>query len=302
MPKRELSLRSQADCAIAQAAAVVGEWWALLVLRDVAGGIHRFDELQAELGISRKVLSERLAGLVADGVLERRRYIEHPPRYEYHLSPAGEALIPVLIGLQNWGSRYVLGDGTLTATSDPLSKEAKRVRSLVGTLLPPLALAAGDRTWRDLLSDGSWSVVFCYPGAFAAASGYPQGWGEIPGAAGCTLEATTFCSRLDEFTALGAQVVGVSTQRPEDQTAFATKAHLGYPLLSDQQLRLAAALRLPTFRAGGRDHLKRLTLIVNAERKIRHVLYPIADPVASVEQALSFLVRRRRRATAGARG
>ncbi|MBO0808522.1 MAG: hypothetical protein J2P32_09510 [Actinobacteria bacterium] len=75
--------------------------------------------------------------------------------------------------------------------------------------------------------------------------------------------------------------------------AFAEKARLPYPLLSDQELRLAAALRLPTFRAGGRDHLKRLTLIADGEREVRHVLYPISDPVTSVERALSLLERAR---------
>jgi hypothetical protein len=67
------------------------------------------------------------------------------------------------------------------------------------------------------------------------------------------------------------------------------------PLLSDQDLRLAVALRLPTFRAGGHDHLKRLTLLVDGEREIRHVLFPIADPLSSVDQALSLLDRSRGR-------
>src|SRR5918994_3537888 len=145
---------SRSECAMAQAAAVVGEWWTLLILRDVAGGIHRFDELQAELAISRKVLAERLAALVSDGVLERRLYQERPPRYEYHLTPAGEALIPVLIALQDWGSRYVLGDGTVTATSGPRSREAQRVRSLAGVRVPPLALAAGKSRRRDPIAGG----------------------------------------------------------------------------------------------------------------------------------------------------
>jgi DNA-binding HxlR family transcriptional regulator/peroxiredoxin len=269
---------------------VVGEWWTLLILRDITGGINRFDELQAELAISRKVLSERLAALVSDEVLEKRLYQEHPPRYEYHLTSAGEALIPVLIALQDWGSRYVLGDGTVTATSGPRSKEAQRVQSLVGVRVPPLALVSAEGRRRDPLGGAEWTVVFCYPGAYAASSSYPQGWSEIPGATGCTLEATTFRNSIGAFTALGAEVVGVSTQRPEDQAAFADRARLPYALLSDQELRLAAALRLPTFRAGGRDHLKRLTLIVDREREIRHVLYPIADPVASVDRALSLLV------------
>lgn len=292
MQRRELT---QEECAIAQAASVVGEWWTLLIVRDVAGGLHRFDELQAELRISRKVLAERLVTLVADGVLEKRLYQQHPPRHEYHLTAAGEALIPVLIALQDWGSRHVLGDGTVTATTAPRSKEAQRVRALVGARVPPLELAAATGELRDPVAGGDWTVVFCYPGAYAARSAYPGGWSEIPGATGCTLEATTFRNRIGDFWASGAEVVGVSTQRPEEQAAFAAKARLPYPLLSDQELRLAAALRLPTFRAGGRDHLKRLTLIVDGERTIRHVLYPIAGPADSVERALSLLARARTR-------
>jgi DNA-binding HxlR family transcriptional regulator/peroxiredoxin len=293
---------SEAECAIAQAAAVVGEWWTLLILRDVAGGIIRFDDLQAELAISRKVLSERLATLVADGVLERRLYQARPPRYEYHLTPAGRELVPVLIALQDWGSRFVLGDGTVTATSGSRSREARRLRNLVGVRVPPLSLAAGSGRSRDPVQAWPWTVVFCYPGAYAASSAYPIGWSEIPGAAGCTLQATMFRDRIQEFAARGVEVVGVSTQRPEEQAAFTAKARIPYPLLCDQDLQLAAALRLPTFRAAGRHHLKRLTLIVRGDREIRHVLYPIADPVASVEQTLALLDRRVKRRTRSSDG
>jgi DNA-binding HxlR family transcriptional regulator/peroxiredoxin len=281
----------EAECALAQAASVVGEWWTLLILRDVAGGINRFDELQVDLGISRKVLSVRLAALVADGVLERRLYQARPPRYEYHLTSAGRGLVPVLIALQDWGSRFVLGDGTVTATGGPRSKEAQRVRHLVGTCVPSLALPTGKRPSCDPVGATEWTVIYCYPGGYATSSAYPAGWSEIPGATGCTLEATTFRDQIGEFAARGAEVVGVSTQRPEEQAAFAAKARIPYRLLSDQDLQFAAALRLPTFRAAGRDHLKRLTLIVGADRAIRHVLYPIPDPVASVEQALVVLDR-----------
>lgn len=279
------------ECAIAQAAAVVGEWWTLLILRDVAGGINRFDDLQAELGISRKVLSERLAVLVADGVLERRLYQARPPRHEYHLTAAGHGLTPVLIALQDWGSRFVLGDGTVSATGAPRSQEARRMRNLVGVDVPQISLATSDHAGGEPVGDGQWTVIYCYPGAYAASSAYPSGWSEIPCATGCTLEATTFRDRIDEFAARGADVVGVSTQWPEEQAAFAAKARIPYRLLSDQELRLAAALRLPTFRAGGRHHLKRLTLIAGADRTIRQVLYPIPDPVASVDQALVLLDR-----------
>jgi peroxiredoxin len=105
------------------------------------------------------------------------------------------------------------------------------------------------------------------------------------------LESTTFRDRYDDFLRRGAQVVGVSTQRPEEQAAFAAKARIPFLLLSDQDLRLAAALRLPTFRAGGSDRLKRLTLIVGPGRAIRQVHYPITDPVGSVDDALAALDR-----------
>lgn len=285
---RRYQLRD-AECAIAQAAAVVGDWWALLIVRDIVGGINRFDELQAELAISRKVLSERLSSLVSRGVLERSRYQSRPPRHEYHLTPAGKGLVPVLIALQDWGSRFVIGDGTLTATSGPRSPEVRRIHNLVGTSVPPLTLASRSSGRRDPVGDAAWTVIYCYPGAYASASAYPVDWTEIPGAAGCTLEATTFRDRTPEFDARDAQIAGISTQRPEEQSAFARKARVPFLLFSDQELQFAAALRLPTFRVAGRDHLKRLTLIVGGDREIRHVLYPVSDPAGSVEQVLSLL-------------
>jgi DNA-binding HxlR family transcriptional regulator/peroxiredoxin len=277
------------ECAIAQAAAVVGEWWTLLIIRDVVSGVNRFDELQAELGISRKVLSERLASLVSNGVLEKRIYQAHPPRHEYQLSRMGEGLLPVLIALQDWGSRHVLGDGTLTATTTPRSIEARRLRRLVGARVPAIRLRDGADGDSDPVFGGKWTVIYCYPGGYAASSQYPVGWSEIPGAAGCTVESTTFRDHIAEFDRRGARVVGISTQRPEDQVAFAAKMRLPFQLLSDQNLQFAAALRLPTFRAAGGNWLKRLTLVVGSDRKIRQVFYPVQDPAASVGEVLAAL-------------
>jgi DNA-binding HxlR family transcriptional regulator/peroxiredoxin len=282
------------ECAIAQALAVVGDWWTLLVVRDVAGGLHRFDELQAELGMSRKVLTERLAALVDHDVLEKRLYQQHPPRHEYHLTTAGLGLMPVLVALQDWGTRFVMGDGSLTATGRPRSLETKRVRHLVGTTVPELSLASSATQRRDPIGDSEWTVVYCFPGAYAASTSYPPGWGEIPGTRGCTLESVTYRNRLDDFAARGAQIVGVSTQRPDEQAAFARKERIAFPLVSDQDLKLAGALRLPTFRAAGADRLKRLTLLVNRDREIREVLYPITDPAGSVDDALRMVDAARR--------
>jgi DNA-binding HxlR family transcriptional regulator/peroxiredoxin len=281
---------AEADCAIAQALGVVGDWWTLLVVRDVAGGLHRFDALQRELGVSRKVLTERLKLLVEHGVLEKRPYSVRPPRYEYHLSPAGQGLLPVLIALQDWGTRYVMGDGELTATSTPASTEARRVHQLVGQTIPEVTLTSSDNAPADPVSSSRWTVVYCFAGAYAPGTqGYPPGWGDIPGAPGCTVEALTFRDRAADFDARGATIHGVSTQRADQLDAFARHADLPFALLSDADLALAAALRLPTFRAAGIDRLKRLTLVVDDARTIRAVLFPVADPAGSVVEALTML-------------
>ncbi|WBP84954.1 winged helix-turn-helix transcriptional regulator [Kitasatospora cathayae] len=279
------------DCAISQALAVVGDTWTLLLIRDVAGGTHQFDALQDGLGISRKVLTGRLKALVADGVLEKRLYHPHPPRYEYHLTDRGRGLLPVLVALQDWGGRYVLGDGTLTGTSTPDSAETRRVRALTGHRLPALELdaASGGRV-DPVAADRAWTVLYCYPGAYAPGGlDYPPGWGEVPGAPGCTLESCTYRDRMGEFAARDTAVHGVSTQRPDQLAAFAEHARIPFPLLSDAGLELAAALRLPTFRAAGVERLKRLTLILDAGRTVRGVLYPVTDPAGSVEDTLALL-------------
>ena len=264
-----------ADCGIEQALGVVTDWWTFLVVRDVAGGVTRFEALQRSLGVSRRALTERLAALVEHGVLRRVPYSEHPPRHDYLLTPKGEGLLPVLIALQEWGDRYVLGDGSLTATAAPTSAEAHRVHGLVGHRIPALRLAA-------------WTVLYFFPGAFAPGTpGHPPGWGDIPGAAGCTLESMTYAARAADFAAVGVQIRGVSTQRPDQLEAFATQAGLPFPLLSDQDVKLAAGLRLPTFRAAGTDRFKRLTLLADPTATIRKVQFPITDPAASVTEMLA---------------
>jgi DNA-binding HxlR family transcriptional regulator/peroxiredoxin len=279
-----------ADCAIAQALAVVGDWWTLLVIRDLAGGINRFSSLVEELGVSRRVLAERLTALVNSGVVERRRYSEHPPRDEYHLTERGKALLPVLVALQEWGDRFVFGDGSLSATSAPTSPEAKRVHELVGTVLPAIKLASTTGRPTDPVSRSRWTILYCFPGAYAPGTmAYPPGWGEIPGATGCTVESCTFRDRLDEFAARGASIHGVSTQPPDQLRAFAEHARVPYRLLSDEQHALATALRLPSFRAAGSSRLKRLTLVIDRRREVRGALYPIRDPAGSVQDVLALI-------------
>ncbi|MFI1991454.1 redoxin domain-containing protein [Actinoplanes sp. NPDC020271] len=280
------------DCGITQALGVLTDWWTFLIVRDVAGGVTRFDALQKELGMSRRALAERLAALVEHGVLERRCYIDRPPRFDYVLTAKGGGLLPVLLALQEWGDRYVLGDGSLTATAAAGSAEHRRAHALVGRRLPAITLPRQDGSPVTPADPGGWTVLFCFPGAFAPASrGLPPAWGDIPGAPGCTLETTTYAARNDAFAAAGARIRGVSTQRPDQLHDFAEHAGLPYDLLSDADGRLATALRLPTFRAGGADRLKRLTMLIDPAGTIREVQFPVTDPAASVDEMLTAVAK-----------
>ncbi|MFE2057750.1 winged helix-turn-helix transcriptional regulator [Streptomyces sp. NPDC059446] len=289
MPQR--TSLADADCAIAQALDVVGDWWTLLIVRDTARGVHRFDALQQELGVSRKVLAERLRLLTDAGVLARQPYQDRPVRHEYRLTPRGRALLPALIALQDWGDTWVLGEGETMATTAEGSREAERVHALVGTRLPALELLGHDGGSRDPVAATPYTVLYCFPGAYARKDAYPPGWAGIPGARGCTLESCTYRDQLAAFTAAGATVHGVSTQRPDEQAAFAEKEGLRFLLLSDAGLALTAALRLPTFRAAGVTRLKRLTLVVDRDRTVVEALHPVTDIEASVQAALAAVRR-----------
>ena len=97
-------------CSIARTLDLVGEKWALLAVREVFLGNHRFDEMVRRIGAPRDTLTARLRTLVAAGILERRRYSEHPARFEYYLTEAGRDLYPVIMTLMRWGDTYLAGD------------------------------------------------------------------------------------------------------------------------------------------------------------------------------------------------
>ena len=95
------------SCSIAQSLELVGEWWTPLILRDtVLVGLTRFDDIQNNLGIAPTVLTSRLNSLVENGLLERRQYCEHPPRFEYVPTEAAEDFRPVLGALDEWGRKW----------------------------------------------------------------------------------------------------------------------------------------------------------------------------------------------------
>jgi DNA-binding HxlR family transcriptional regulator len=132
-------------CSIARSLDVVGEPWTPLIIRDMWLGRNRFDDIQRNLKISRKVLTERLKTLVDEGVVERRPYQRDPERYEYLLTDKGRELMNVLLALMAWGDRWASEEGepmlirhkgcgkharavvTCSACGEPLRAEAARV-------------------------------------------------------------------------------------------------------------------------------------------------------------------------------
>jgi DNA-binding HxlR family transcriptional regulator len=102
-----------ANCSVAAALSVVGDKWTLLVMREAFYGLRRYDDMLATLGCARNILSDRLHKLVEHGLLQRAPYREEGrrERSEYHLTPMGMELFPVLIALMQWGDRWIAPAG-----------------------------------------------------------------------------------------------------------------------------------------------------------------------------------------------
>ena len=108
-------------CPIARSLERVGEWWSMLIMRDALHGFTRFDEFQKSLGIAPNMLARRLESLVEAGLLERRKYSEHPPRYEYLPTARGRDFCPVLIALLAWGNKHFAPEGESVRIIDRLT-------------------------------------------------------------------------------------------------------------------------------------------------------------------------------------
>lgn len=100
------------NCSAARALELVGERWSLLIIRDALFAGHtRFGDFQRSLGVAPNILTARLDSFVAAGLMERRRYSEHPEHYEYLLTGKGRDLAPVIVALSAWGDRYAAPNG-----------------------------------------------------------------------------------------------------------------------------------------------------------------------------------------------
>ena len=139
---------AQMDCPIARSLERVGEWWSILILRDAFAGLKRFDEFEQNLGIAPNMLSRRLAGLVASGLLVKKRYNARPPRYEYLLTERGRDFRPVLTAMLAFGNKHfapegasvVIIDAATGAPAEPILVDRASGRPLVE---PDFVIAPG---------------------------------------------------------------------------------------------------------------------------------------------------------------
>jgi DNA-binding HxlR family transcriptional regulator len=145
------------QCPVARSLERVGEWWSILILRDAFLGATRFEQFQKSLPIAPTSLTRRLNALVGAGLLERRRYSERPPRFEYALTECGRDFRPVLWALVAWGNRQFAPEGASVmivdaetgALAEPVLVDAASLRPMTGSRFRTAAgPAANEQTRR----------------------------------------------------------------------------------------------------------------------------------------------------------
>ncbi|MCL4765056.1 MAG: peroxiredoxin [Hyphomicrobiaceae bacterium] len=176
----------------------------------------------------------------------------------------------------------------------PAPSDDGAARHLEGARVPQIALPATDGSAISLGSLPGLTVVYAYP-----RTGRPgdiavvDDWDMIPGARGCTPQSCAFRDHHAEFAHAGAaQVFGLSTQDTAYQREMAERLHLPFPVLSDEGLALARALRLPTMEVAGQTLLKRLAMVIE-DGRIEKVFYPVFPPDRNAADVLSWLHSRR---------
>ena len=132
-------------------------------------------------------------------------------------------------------------------------------------------------------------MVYVYPRTGVPGRAMPDGWDAIPGARGCTPQSCSFRDHFATLKDLGvARVFGLSTQDTEYQREAVERLHLPFPMLSDEGLRLARAISLPTFDIAGMTLLKRMALVID-DGTISKVFYPVFPPDKSAEEVIGWL-------------
>ena len=182
--------------------------------------------------------------------------------------------------------------GVYTLPPDlPVPENDGAADHLLGTMLPQLTLdsSQGTVSLRELSQERL--VLYIYPRTGRHDRPSPAGWDEIPGARGCTPQSCAFRNHAAELAGLGALVAGLSAQSLDDQVEFAERNHIPYPVIADPELRLGAALRLPTFEVEGTTLYKRITLVVEACAIVK-AFYPVFPPDKNADEVVAWLQAR----------
>ena len=132
------------SCPIPAAVDLIGEKWAFLILRGAFNGLHHFEEFQAGLGIARNILSDRLAKMVAGGILERFPDPDDRRRVIYSMTPKGEGLLPVVLALRQWGDEWGYGKLDIVLAD---RRDGRPVRKICVQAHDGRELSLGDLTW-----------------------------------------------------------------------------------------------------------------------------------------------------------
>lgn len=171
----------------------------------------------------------------------------------------------------------------------PVPTDDGGCRHLAGMRLPDLALPS-TRNRRVNLSKVTATrvVVYAYPMTGRPGVTLPAGWDDIPGARGCTLETCGFRDHHADLGKLQTEVYGVSVQTTEYQQEMVERLKVPFEVLSDADMALVRALKLPTFTAGGMTLIKRLTIVATGGR-IEHVFYPVFPPDTHAEEVIAWL-------------
>jgi peroxiredoxin len=180
-------------------------------------------------------------------------------------------------------------DPTVLPTDIPAPQDDGAARHLTGLKLPSIPLSATDGANVDLSALKGLTVVYIYPRTGVPGQPSPDGWDAIPGARGCTPQSCSFRDHFAELKQLGvAQLYGLSTQDSDYQREAANRLHLPFPVLSDSELALAQAIKLPTFTVVGMILLKRMALVIE-NGVITKVFYPVFPPDKNAEEVVAWL-------------
>ena len=170
----------------------------------------------------------------------------------------------------------------------PIPSDDGACEHLENMLMPDVSLWSTDDQKINLSRLSGWNVIFCYPMTGRPGVAIPEGWVQIPGAAGCTPQACSYRDNHAELKRNGVGVYGISTQTSEAQKEASNRLGLPYPLLSDVDHSLSSALKLPLLEVGGLKLIKRLTLILK-DGVIKKCFYPVFPPDKNVVDVIDWL-------------